>query len=385
MNPRWQVTAEICLVFTATETATATERRDPRGLEKRGLTGLAHCIQRLLKSKRDENLSPRYVDSLDRYCIQFEKAKGPDRDIRTIPKDELRDWIGQYKNPDTRKTWRTRLSALFSFAHQEDLIPANPFDKIPTIKDGADEPIKILTPDEAERLLLTCPANCRPYFILAVFAGLRPEELCSPGSKKRGVPAKRMKWDAVNFETGTVEAIGKGRRRVVPLQARALQLLKQCSNRTGYLAPSHSVIARWKHKIRKRLALARFPQDLFRHTAASYLAALLGDIEKVATLLGNSRKVLMRHYIAPVSPVDCQRFWAGGHTKYDPVRLDKTGWQETFSGNGQTHSQDQLKGNPGNEAQTGGDRKEATAQLELDWNRSPSAVHQDGQMRLRLW
>jgi integrase len=288
----------------------------------RGRTGLLACIQRLLQSKRDENLSPRYTDSLDRYLTQFSAAKGVNREISSFPREELRDWISKYPNPDTRKTWRTRLSALFSFAHQEELIPANPFDKIPTVKDGADKEIKILPPDDVERLLLTCPPSCRAYFILSVFGALRPEELTSPGSKKRKVPAKRMKWDAVNFETGTVEAIGKNRRRIVPLQPRALQLLRQIPNRTGFLAPSHSVIARWKKKVRIQLGLARFPQDLFRHVGASYLAALLGDLEKVATIMGNSKKVLVRHYVAPVSKSDADRFWQIGEHAPHPVRSE---------------------------------------------------------------
>jgi hypothetical protein len=56
--------------------------------------------------------------------------------------------------------------------------------------------------------------------------------------------------------------------------------------------------------------MAKFPQDLFRHTAASYLLALHGDAGKVATMLGNSSSVLLRHYHEPVNKADCDRFWS---------------------------------------------------------------------------
>ncbi len=57
------------------------------------------------------------------------------------------------------------------------------------------------------------------------------------------------------------------------------------------------------------LGLQRYPQDLLRHTAASYLIELLGDTAKVAKRLGNSEKTLCSHYYAPITKETSELFW----------------------------------------------------------------------------
>ena len=121
----------------------------------------------------------------------------------------------------------------------------------------------------------------------------------------------RLDWQEVNLETKTVFVDGKTRRRrIVPLEPPALAWLAAHPLRSGPVAPSAATLARWKGRARAALGLARFPQDLLRHTAASYLLARHEDAGKVALLLGNSEKVLLTHYHQPVTSSAAQAFWA---------------------------------------------------------------------------
>lgn len=76
------------------------------------------------------------------------------------------------------------------------------------------------------------------------------------------------------------------------------------------LAPHYSRVRRWKDVARNNIGFDRWPQDLLRHTAASYLLALYGDAGKVAARLGNSSSVLLSHYHQPVTQADCEKFWS---------------------------------------------------------------------------
>ena len=75
------------------------------------------------------------------------------------------------------------------------------------------------------------------------------------------------------------------------------------------LAPHYSSVRRWKEVARHTIGFDRWPQDLLRHTAASFLLALYGDAGKVAARLGNSSSVLQSHYHEPVTQAECEKFW----------------------------------------------------------------------------
>jgi len=191
----------------------------------------------------------------------------------------------------------SRLSPLFSFCVRKGFITSNPCDRVERVSVDLLPPV-ILTPAQADLMLKIVPTLCRPYLILAMFAGIRPEEIT------------RMDWAAVNLETKTAKVDGKTRRRrIVPLEPKAVALLAGCPLQRGPVAPSNSTLRRFKNKARAALGLKRFPQDLLRHTFASYALALHKDAGKVSTSMGNSSAVMLSHYHEPVSALDCAAFW----------------------------------------------------------------------------
>ena len=192
---------------------------------------------------------------------------------------------------------------------------------------------KILTPDQAKTLLTIVPAMCRPYLILGMYAGIRPEEIM------------RLDWSEISLETNTVKVDGKTRRRrIVNLEPKAAALLSGCPLRRGPVSPSLSTVKRFHKSARAALGLARWPQDLLRHTAASYLLALHRDAGRVATMLGNSASILLSHYHEPVTAADCNLFWSlASPTKYDQSILAVGVGPCQFFCDGQAHCQDKSK------------------------------------------
>ena len=207
--------------------------------------------------------------------------------------------MAKYANADTRRTWLSRVSALFAFCVRRGYCDKNPCDRIEPVTCDR-KPPSIVTPGQSRELLAAAPTVMRPYIILGMFAGIRPEELT------------RLDWSHINLETATVNIDFpkvRGRRRIVPLDPLSVSLLKQHPLQRGAVSPCRATICRWRKRSRALIGLARFPQDLFRHTAASYLLAKHQDAGKLALWLGNSVKVLMSHYIVPVSATECESFW----------------------------------------------------------------------------
>lgn len=261
-----------------------------------GIT-LRAAIDELLAAKRAANRAPEYVRSLGFYLNQFAKGR-EERLLSEFTVADVEQWSNRYASHYSRQTWFNRLSTLFSFAVRRGHLTANPCNRIDRVTVDKLPPL-VLTPEQAGKLLRVTPPRLRAHVVLGLFAGVRPGELA------------RLTWDAVCLETATlrVDRAKTRRRRIVPLEPCAVALLVALPERTGKITPHESTVRRWKRRAAKSLRFARWPQDLLRHTAASYLLALLGDAGKVAARLGNSSAVLLSHYHQPVKPADCERFW----------------------------------------------------------------------------
>lgn len=255
------------------------------------------AIDELLAAKRAANRRPVYLRSLGFYLNQF--AAGRDtKPLAEFSTASVEQWMQRYASPESRQTWLNRLSTLFSFAVRRGHLTANPCARIERVTVERVPPL-VLTPEQAEKLLRVTPPRMRAHVVLGLFAGIRPGELA------------KLTWDAVCLDTKSVrvDLAKTRRRRIVPLEPCAVALLAALPERTGDISPPEISVRRWKRRAAKALRFGRWPQDLLRHTAASYLLALLGDAGKVAARLGNSSAILLTHYHQPVKQADCERFW----------------------------------------------------------------------------
>lgn len=274
-----------------------------------GSDGIVICIRDLLRAKRRANRTKRYTNSLRRYLLQFSRADGDRRrqSISSFTHNEIEAWLGKYPSAYTRQTWLNRLSTLFAFAVRRGLITANPCDRVERVTVDKKAPV-ILSPRQIKQLLIFCPSVMRPYLVLGLYAGIRPEEI------------QRLDWSQINLDAGTVLVQGKTRRRrLVTLEPVAVAELRKHPLQTGRVTPSNSTIRRWRVKACKAVGFDRWPQDVLRHTAASYMLALHKDAGKVAMQLGNSVKILLSHYHEPVSQADSDFFWQVGSYQVIPT------------------------------------------------------------------
>jgi integrase len=263
---------------------------------------LGFVVLKVLESKRAAKRDEKYLKSLKYYLGTF--ARGiEERDIKSFETEEVLerlDFLAGKQADNSRLTWFTRVCSLFSFALRRKFISENPLACADRISVRRAPPV-ILTPEQADLLLKLCPPVLRAYLVVTLFAGVRPDG-----------EAMKLNWAQINLEAGTIEInfpkVAR-QRRIVKMQPRAVALLRQCPLQKGAVAPSRSTVRRWKRKMRGVLGLAKWPADLLRHTAASYLYELLEDEAKVAKLLGNSVKVLMSHYVVPVGGAAAKVFW----------------------------------------------------------------------------
>lgn len=270
----------------------------PEMESSRAGVSLGNAIEQVLTAKRTAGLREKYIHGLRLYLKQF--ARGREGvPLASIGIKEVETWFTERsEKPATRASNMGRLSALFSYHVRRENIPANPCDKLERMTIDRKAPV-VLSPEQADTLLATVPRHCKGYLILGLFVGIRPDEIM------------KLTWDDVCLDTKTVRvnSAKTRRRRIAPLEPRAVSLLAACPDKVGKIAPSNSTVRRFKRAAAAALGLAGWPQDLLRHTAASYLLALHGDAGKVATRLGNSSSILLTHYHEPVKNADCSKFW----------------------------------------------------------------------------
>lgn len=261
---------------------------------------ISACIDELAISKRLANRREPYIKSLRHYLGRFAAGREK-RTVCDFTTADIEAWLAQFQTPYSRQTWLNRIQTLFSFAVRRGYISANPALRIERVRVDR-KPPAILSPAQADLLLKTCPTLCLPGLILCLYAGIRPDE------------AMKLNWSDIDLETKTcrVNEAKTRRRRIVPLEARAVALLSAFPLKSGPICPSLSTVRRFKRTARKVLGWEAWKMDVLRHSAASYLLALHKDAGKVATMLGNSSAILLAHYHEPVSEADCRTFWGWG-------------------------------------------------------------------------
>ncbi len=260
---------------------------------------VSSVIEELLKAKRTANRRAKYIKSLDLYLRQF--ARGRESvPISAFSVCELEAWFAaRNEASSTRSSNAGRLSALFSYAQRRGYITDNPVRRMERITIERKVPM-ILTPAQSrEALHFTRRHFPRflPWLTLALFAGVRPEELDKLGWSAVSLAEKIIMVDS------TVSKVR--RRRVTPLMPAAIEWLRF----GGDFPLPLSSRRRYIRRIRDRLGFEDWPQDVLRHTAASYMLATNPDAPKVAMWLGNSPRILLRDYQQLVSTAAAEEFW----------------------------------------------------------------------------
>lgn len=293
-----------------------------------------------IKILQDAERAPKYIKSCKSVVRQLGEAFGEDTKVATITTQDAvnflsvsSDAIGPWKNkkvsPTTRANNKRYTSLFFSFCVQSKFISENPVNK--TIKTPEVVLKKvILTQAEVQDLFNACskvrPEVTIPYFALAIFAGLRPQELCHPDGKLV------VHWDDFTFraEGQPCEVTVEGEagktvgRRVVKLPDNCIKWLRPYIKESGPVIPvnydiwrtlfdSVRIYAGWKVPVKHAVRFdskirevnnqnnKKWVQDVCRHTALTYYFKKVDENKHIAAQwAGNEPHVYESHYNAKI-------------------------------------------------------------------------------------
>jgi len=262
----------------------------------------ARCVDELLKAKRSDQKSKRYLNDLAYRLVRFAMAF-PNQMVATITTAQIDDWLRSLNlAPQSRKNYRRVVYTLFEFAITRGYAVENPVAETTTVKVPHKEP-GILTVQQTARLLEAAPPDILPYVAIGAFAGLRRAEI------------ERLDWSDVHFDDDLIEVTAAksktAMRRFVSIQPNLrewlLPLRKHRGKVTGDLG---------KH-FEKQFAAAReaaditdWPDNALRHSFASYHLAHFGDPNKLALQMGHTNvQTTYNHYRQLVRPRDAENYW----------------------------------------------------------------------------
>lgn len=264
---------------------------------------LRDAVNVTVATKRAGGRRERYLAGLEAYLTAFAKGR-EEMPIAAIHAQDVEAWFAsRNESPSTRASNVGRLSAMFALALRRGWVKENPARMVEPVRLEQRPPV-ILTPRQAARALSWARRH-RPRWLahvaLGLLAGIRPEELLC------------IRWSSVNFADGVVvidaEASKVRRRRIVHLEPAASEWLTVAKASGATLPLGAQTARRCRRMLRRVLRMETWPQDVLRHTAASYMLALRQDAGAVALELGNSPGVLLRVYRELVTRRDAARFW----------------------------------------------------------------------------
>ncbi len=244
---------------------------------------LREIVDQMIEAKKAAGLSNRYVWSLQSHLTRF--AAAFNTGIGSITAPLISDWLESLEvGPRARNNIRLSIITLFRFARGHGHLPkgeATEADATMKAKDAGGK-IDIFTPKELSDLLKGADEEARLYIAVGAFTGVRSAELL------------RLDWSDVNFERGhiTISAHKSktATRRLVPIAPNLSEWLAPYRKATGKIFATRA--ARRARSIAKS-----WPNNVLRHSYATYRLAITHDAARVALEMGNSPNILFRNYL----------------------------------------------------------------------------------------
>lgn len=266
-------------------------------------TPIRQVIAELEIAKRFSNKRPEYIKGLIQYLNLFARGRET-RGIADFDSFSIESWFAARQEAlTTRASNVGRLSSLFSYAVRRKYIKENPCDNLERITIERGEP-PILSPDQIKDSMIFAlrqPPRFLLWFILAGIVGIRPVEL----KKFNGQKLRHHMTEGLIIIDSMMSKVRN--RRIIELTDHSRCWLDFALSEPTKLPFSAMFMRRSRDKLKEHLALERWPQDVLRHTALSYMVAFHGDEGRVAKEAGNSVQILRSNYIGMVKPVECER------------------------------------------------------------------------------
>jgi integrase len=258
-------------------------------------------------------------------ALKFWYSKlGRDKDILKITHGDLAAEIGDHDWPSAKlcNNYLIPLRGLFALSVRDKVLPDNPMDGIGNMALQAPLPDPF-TLDEAEAILADLfkhyPETIGNYFEVAFFAGPRPEEEIALMWRDVDWPLESVRIERARSFRGELKSVKGYSARDVEFAARAMAALKRQKPYTfmkshGFIFENH-VTARPFHDERsqrdhywtpalKRLGIRYRRPYCTRHTFATALIMSGCNVSWLARQMGNSPRVIYKHYAKWIEGAD---------------------------------------------------------------------------------
>jgi integrase len=234
------------------------------GIQTSGIS-LNDAVAALLKAKSKR--SERYKKDLRLKLEKFSKDF-PDQKLAEISVKQIKNWLKKRGVAVTSNNYRRVLSVLFSHAKTEEWIASNPIECVAAEEADTKQP-GILELFQVRALVKAC-VKLQPDFVpavtIALFGGIRPEsELWH---------LQRQHVDLKKAEIDVHKSKSQGSTRFLKIQQNLVAWLQHYLNdKPGPLCPHGDAYYSRLQRIRAEAGIIKWPQDVLRHTFASYLTA----------------------------------------------------------------------------------------------------------------
>jgi integrase len=291
-----------------------------------GIISVEEAIEKALETKRSKR--PSYIRDLRKRWSRFKEwlPAAKRKAINTIGQVDIRRYLTARKlNPQGERNELRNLSVLFSWTVQHHHMTANPCSGIKVEDSPSEEPVRVLSIAEIKHLLELAqmelqatlkvgktkisvikvyPGDLIPWFVLGLFAGLRPEETV------------RLDWADIDFGRRQIDLPArkaKGRtRRIIPMEPNLIEWLKPYRPGGG----KGKVVSnfRWHFQVFQRSAGPEWnpwPKDCLRHSYGPFHLAKFRHAGSTAENMGHrSTNMLYNHYRDVIKDqADVDAFW----------------------------------------------------------------------------
>jgi integrase len=255
-------------------------------------------VDELIATREKDGSSVRHVKDLrsrlDRFAASFEC------EIGTVTAGDIQDFLLALKlAPKTVNNFRCAVSNLFGFARLKRYFAkdSNPLEEVSEVKEP-ERDVGIYTPGEVQLLIQRAPPRFLAYVLIAAFAGLRQSEI------------ERLEWHHIGADY--IRVPGGERRtkskRLVRLQPNLQKWLAAIRLPAGRVVPYSNVSNEIVDLCKK--AGVKSQHNGLRHSYGSYRIAILQDPAKVAHEMGNSTRIVAKHYQELVTLEQAQAWFA---------------------------------------------------------------------------
>jgi integrase len=261
------------------------------------------------RRKLENGKTKRYVHNTGEFLMRF--GVGRERqNIHEIPAGDLEAWLdGQTKSQgwsmSTKRTYKLLFSSLWSVATAKNWATVNIVDRLEPVT-VVPQKIKIYMTEETQNIMaaaLSTPDTKRVLAPLALgaFGCMRPEEIDSSKAKSEGLPETTyFGWHDIDLKNGLIkvrpEIAKTGDERTIRLQPAAVAWLKLARSLGNPLPPVNE--RRLVDLCCEIINLQEWIRDGLRKSCATHLRAVYKNDYDVVKDLGNSVRILLKHYAA---------------------------------------------------------------------------------------